>query len=133
MPAAGRFAQVPRELEDRARGASAPDGVWFASAERARGPGESGQDQQAGGENQDAHAPGGGFGTAILPMNLKKWSLIIKHLRILRFMGAMRATRFPGSLIMDHIGSPGEGTRPTRGRFCRGVGRVPIVFGMRVA
>jgi predicted nucleic acid-binding protein len=24
---------------------------------------------------------------AILPMNLKKWSLIIKHLRILRFMG----------------------------------------------
>jgi hypothetical protein len=48
--------------------------------------------------------------TAILPMNLKKWSLIIKHLRILRFMGAMRATRFPGSLIMDHIGPPGEGT-----------------------
>jgi hypothetical protein len=37
---------------------------------------------------------------AILPMNLKKWSLIIKHLRILRFMGAMRTTRFPGSLIM---------------------------------
>jgi hypothetical protein len=33
-------------------------------------------------------------------MNLKKWSLIIKHLRILRFMGAMRAKRFPGSLIM---------------------------------
>jgi hypothetical protein len=28
-------------------------------------------------------------------------------------------------LIMDHIGPPGEGTRPTRGRFCGGVGRVP--------
>ena len=38
---------------------------------------------------------------AILPMNLKMRSLIIKHLRILRFMGAMRAKNFRGSLIMD--------------------------------
>ena len=28
-------------------------------------------------------------------------------------------------LIMDHIGPPGEGTRPTRGRYCGNVGRVP--------
>jgi len=27
---------------------------------------------------------------------------------------------------MDQIGTPGEGTRPTRGRFCGGVGRVPL-------
>jgi len=33
-------------------------------------------------------------------MNLKMQLLIIKHLRILRFMGAMRAIRFRGSLIM---------------------------------
>ena len=44
-------------------------------------------------------------------MNLKMRLLIIKHLRILRFMGAMRAKRFRGSLIMDQIGTPGEGTR----------------------
>jgi len=26
----------------------------------------------------------------------------------------------PAVLIMDEMGTPGEGTRPTRGRFCRG-------------
>ena len=45
---------------------------------------------------------------AILPMNLKMRLLLIKHLRILRFMGAMRAKRFRGSLIMGHMGTPGE-------------------------
>ena len=43
-------------------------------------------------------------------MNLKMRSLIIKHLRILRFMAATRAIRFRGSLIMDEVGTPGEGT-----------------------
>ncbi len=38
--------------------------------------------------------------SATLPMNLKMQLLIIKHLRILRFMGAMRAKRFRGSLIL---------------------------------
>ena len=37
---------------------------------------------------------------AILLMNLKMRLLLIKQLRILRFMGAMRAKRFRGSLIM---------------------------------
>lgn len=41
--------------------------------------------------------------SAILPMNLKVRSLIIKHLRILRFMGAMRVKRFRGSLILDKL------------------------------
>ncbi|MEI6782138.1 MAG: nitrilase-related carbon-nitrogen hydrolase [Verrucomicrobiota bacterium] len=60
---------------------------------------------------------------AILPMNLKMRLLLIKHLRILRFMGAMRAKRFRGSLIMGEMGAPGEGPRPARGRCF--VGRVP--------
>ena len=43
-------------------------------------------------------------------MNLKMRLLIIKHLCILRFMGAMRAKRFRGSLIMAETGTPGGGT-----------------------
>jgi hypothetical protein len=31
----------------------------------------------------------------------------------------------PGILIMSPVGTPGEGTRPTRCRFCGFVGRVP--------
>ena len=31
----------------------------------------------------------------------------------------------PAIPSIDQIGTPGEGTRPTRGRFCGGVGRVP--------
>ena len=40
---------------------------------------------------KDAETPAATY-AAILPMNLKKWSLIIKHLRILRFMGRIAAT-----------------------------------------
>ena len=32
---------------------------------------------------------------------------------------------FNAVLIIDQIGTPGDGTRPSRGRFCGGVGRVP--------
>jgi hypothetical protein len=40
------------------------------------------------------------FRPVFLPMNLKMRLLIIKHLRILKFMGAMRAKGFRGSLIL---------------------------------
>ena len=45
---------------------------WLAGAERAGGPGESGQDQQAGGENQNARTPGGGFAR---PFDVERWML----------------------------------------------------------
>jgi hypothetical protein len=41
-------------------------------------------------------------------MNLKMRSLIIRHLRILRFMGATRATSFRGGLIMSLSGMVGR-------------------------
>ena len=33
---------------------------------------------------------------------------------------AARVKRVPAILIMDEMGTPGEGTRPTRWRFCGG-------------
>ena len=43
-------------------------------------------------------------------MNLNMRTLIIRYLRILKFMGAVRAKLFRGSLIMACQSPPGEGT-----------------------
>jgi hypothetical protein len=44
------------------QGGSAPGRVWLAGAEGAGGPGKAGQNHQAGGEEEAADTPGGGFG-----------------------------------------------------------------------
>jgi hypothetical protein len=63
------------------QGGSAPGRVWLAGAEGAGGPGKAGQNHQAGGEEEEADTPGGGFGggavrpqsTAGLPAALPDW------------------------------------------------------------
>ena len=68
---------------------------------------------------------------ALLPLNLIMRLLIIKHLRILRFMGAMRAKRFRGSLILTSLDSRAVGICFGKGTLRRVEGEMGVCGGRR--
>ncbi len=73
------------------------------------------RDEAAGGYSPEIISKDLGLGIVVLGTHGRQWP----------------ANGVPGRLvgaailIMDKIGTPDEGTRPTSGRFCGGVGRVP--------